>query len=130
MFPQTRRTQTVVECSVNHGDDQSRHLFKLLDYVGYSHDIIAERRRVFHGIDAMMNNAKKDKIVQVTAGSKAEGFASCFESDYDYLNIYQNIVCQFEFFCKYVFKYNNRVLHVRGSMPPRTLHTEVVNKRC
>ncbi|KAH3725157.1 hypothetical protein DPMN_050990 [Dreissena polymorpha] len=96
MFPQTRRTKTVVEGSVNHGDDKSRQLFKLLDYVGYSHDIIAERRRVFHGIDEMINNAREDKIVQVTAGSKAEGLASCFESDYDYLNIYQNIVCQFE----------------------------------
>ncbi|XP_052245341.1 uncharacterized protein LOC127854298 isoform X2 [Dreissena polymorpha] len=98
MFPQTRRTKTVVECSVNHGDDQSRHLFKLLDYVGYSHDIIAERRRVFHGIDSMINNAREDKIVRVTAGSKAEGLASCYESDYDFLNIYQNIVCQFEIF--------------------------------
>ncbi|KAH3725155.1 hypothetical protein DPMN_050988 [Dreissena polymorpha] len=96
MFPQTRRTKTVVECSVNHSDDQSRYLFKFLDYVGYSHDIIAERRRVFHGIDAMINNEREDKIVQVTAGSKAEGLASCFESDYDYLNIYQNIFCQFE----------------------------------
>ncbi|KAH3770878.1 hypothetical protein DPMN_172175 [Dreissena polymorpha] len=95
---QLKATKSVVECSGNHGDDQSRHVFKLLDYVGYSHDIIAERRRVFHGIDAMINNARVDKIVQVTAGSKAEGFASCFESDYDYLSIYQNIVCKFEIF--------------------------------
>ncbi|KAH3718694.1 hypothetical protein DPMN_061500 [Dreissena polymorpha] len=95
MFPQIRRTETEVECSANHGDDPSRHLFKLLDYVGYSHDIIAERRRVSHGIDAMINNARKDKIVRVTAGSKSEGLASCFESDYDYINIYQTIVCKF-----------------------------------
>ncbi|KAH3725138.1 hypothetical protein DPMN_050971 [Dreissena polymorpha] len=98
MFSKTRRTKTVVECSVNHGDDPSRHLFKLLDYVGYSHDIIAERRRVFHGIDATINNAREDEIVQVTAGSKAEGLASCFESDYDYVNIYRKMVCQFEIF--------------------------------
>ncbi|KAH3718692.1 hypothetical protein DPMN_061498 [Dreissena polymorpha] len=100
MFPQIRRTETEEECSANHGDDPSRHLFKLLDYVGYSHDIIAERRRVFHGIDAMINNAREDEIVHVTAGSKSEGLASCFESDYDYINIniYQTIVCKFENF--------------------------------
>ncbi|KAH3718664.1 hypothetical protein DPMN_061470 [Dreissena polymorpha] len=46
----------------------------------------------------MINNAREDEIVRVTAGSKAEGLASCFESDYDFINIYQNIVCQFENF--------------------------------
>ncbi|KAH3725142.1 hypothetical protein DPMN_050975 [Dreissena polymorpha] len=44
----------------------------------------------------MINNGREDEIVRVTAGSKAEGFASCFESDFDYLYIYQNIVCHFE----------------------------------
>ncbi|KAH3718661.1 hypothetical protein DPMN_061467 [Dreissena polymorpha] len=82
--------------TVVHGDDPSRNLFKILDYVGYSHDMVAERRRVFHEKDAMINSARDDEIVSVTAGSKAEGFASCFESDYDRLNVYTNIVCQFE----------------------------------
>ncbi|KAH3725152.1 hypothetical protein DPMN_050985 [Dreissena polymorpha] len=82
--------------TVVHSDDPSCNLFKMLDYVGYSHDMVSERRRVFHEKDAMINCARDDEIVSVTAGSKAEGFASCFESDYDRLNIYQNIVCQFE----------------------------------
>ncbi|KAH3770881.1 hypothetical protein DPMN_172178 [Dreissena polymorpha] len=58
--------------------------------------MVSERRKVFHGKDAMINSARDDEIVSVTAGSKAEGFASCFESDYDRLNVYMNIDCKFE----------------------------------
>ncbi|KAH3725158.1 hypothetical protein DPMN_050991 [Dreissena polymorpha] len=81
--------------TVVHGDDPSRNLFKMLDYVGYSHDMVSERRRVFHEKDSIINSARDDEIVSVTTGSKAEGFASCYDSDHDRLNVYRNIVCRF-----------------------------------
>lgn len=72
----------------------SNEVFSVMDNIGYSPGMIEERRKVFRDKDAIMNSRSCD-MMYITAGSKAEGFSSCFERDYDRLNVYLDIVCVF-----------------------------------
>lgn len=54
--------------------------------------MIARRRKSYLEQDRLVSKFN-EKFVRITGGSKSEGFSSCFETDYDRLNLYKSVVC-------------------------------------
>ncbi|KAL4239349.1 hypothetical protein ACF0H5_000166 [Mactra antiquata] len=78
-----------------HKDDPtsvSQKVFDLMNCIGYSPSMVKKRRKVFREKEAMFSSVNQE-FTFITAGSKGEGLTSSFESDYDRLSIYRDIIC-------------------------------------
>ncbi|KAL4239350.1 hypothetical protein ACF0H5_000167 [Mactra antiquata] len=89
---QNLRNTTPVKISHDDLTAVSQKVFDLMSCVGYSPTIVKERRQSFRERDSILSSIRNDVTI-VTAGSKGEGLTSSFESDYDRLNIYRDIIC-------------------------------------
>ena len=64
----------------------------VLDCIGYSQEIINARRNYWQHVAQLYNN-EQSALKLVTAGSKAEGITSFYESDIDFMHIINDAIC-------------------------------------
>ena len=70
----------------------SQRVCKILDYLGYSEDMVSLRRDHTRASPWFFNVASRRETV-IPAGSTAEGFVTHFESDHDTVLLQKNVVC-------------------------------------
>jgi len=70
----------------------SQRVCKILDYLGFSEEMVSLRRDHTRARPRFFNVASRRETV-IPAGSNAEGFVTHFESDHDTVLLQKNVVC-------------------------------------
>ncbi|XP_052801032.1 uncharacterized protein LOC128231845 [Mya arenaria] len=76
----------------DNGHALSNAIFQVMDHLGYSLEMVQKRRAMYREIDAAAN-LNDESFRRITAGSKAEGIARPYESDYDRLYEDKHVEC-------------------------------------
>ncbi|WAR13427.1 hypothetical protein MAR_027607 [Mya arenaria] len=79
----------------NSNGERSRLVHNVMDHLGYSQEMVHQRRIVYWERDIKLNEVDTD-FFRITAGSKGEGFSSRTESDVDVLNIHRYAQCSLD----------------------------------